>query len=68
MVDLHRNLLAGTTGRSIVGGLGVILFLLSATRLLMRHGRTQLAGAVQLPTALLARWSCCYQGSPGYSA
>jgi uncharacterized iron-regulated membrane protein len=35
MVDLHRNLLAGTTGRSIVGGFGIVLFLLSATGLLM---------------------------------
>jgi uncharacterized iron-regulated membrane protein len=31
MVDLHRNLLAGATGRSIVGGFGIVLFLLSAT-------------------------------------
>ena len=35
MVDLHRNLLAGTTGRGIVGGFGIVLFLLSATGLLM---------------------------------
>jgi uncharacterized iron-regulated membrane protein len=35
MVDLHRNLLAGTTGRSIVGGFGIVAFLLSATGLLM---------------------------------
>jgi uncharacterized iron-regulated membrane protein len=34
-VDLHRNLLVGTTGRSIVGGIGIVLFLLSATGLLM---------------------------------
>ena len=35
MVDLHRNLLAGATGRSIVGGFGIVLFLLSASGLLM---------------------------------
>ena len=35
MVDLHRNLLSGTTGRSIVGGFGIVLFTLSATGLLM---------------------------------
>lgn len=35
MVDLHRNLLGGKTGRNIVGGLGIVLFLLSATGLLM---------------------------------
>jgi len=35
MVNLHRNLLVGTTGRSIVGGFGIVLFLLSATGLLM---------------------------------
>jgi uncharacterized iron-regulated membrane protein len=35
MVDLHRNLLAGATGRSIVGAFGIVLFLLSATGLLM---------------------------------
>jgi uncharacterized iron-regulated membrane protein len=34
-VDLHRNLLVGTTGRSMVGGFGIILFALSATGLLM---------------------------------
>ena len=33
MVDLHRNLLVGTTGRSIVGCFGVVLFTLSATGL-----------------------------------
>jgi uncharacterized iron-regulated membrane protein len=35
MVDLHRNLLSGSTGRSIVGGFGIVLFVLSATGLLM---------------------------------
>jgi uncharacterized iron-regulated membrane protein len=35
MVDVHRNLLSGTTGRSIVGGFGIVLFVLSATGLLM---------------------------------
>jgi uncharacterized iron-regulated membrane protein len=35
MVDLHRNLLAGATGRAIVGGFGITLFLLSGTGLLM---------------------------------
>jgi uncharacterized iron-regulated membrane protein len=35
MVDLHRNLLVRTTGRSIVGGFGAVLFVLSATGLLM---------------------------------
>jgi uncharacterized iron-regulated membrane protein len=35
MVDLHRNLLAGRTGRSIVGGFGVMLFVLSASSLLL---------------------------------
>ena len=35
MVDLHRNLLSGGTGRSVVGALGIILFVLSATGLLM---------------------------------
>ena len=35
MVDLHRNLLSGPTGRSIVGGFGIVLFTLSATGLLM---------------------------------
>ena len=35
MVDLHRNLLSGTTGRSIVGGFGIVLFTLSATGLVM---------------------------------
>jgi uncharacterized iron-regulated membrane protein len=35
VVDLHRNLLAGTAGRSIVGGFGIVSFLLSATGLLM---------------------------------
>jgi uncharacterized iron-regulated membrane protein len=35
MVDLHRNLLSGGTGRSVVGGFGIVLFVLSATGLLM---------------------------------
>lgn len=35
MVDLHRNLLSGTTGRSVVGALGIVLFVLSATGLWM---------------------------------
>jgi uncharacterized iron-regulated membrane protein len=35
MVDLHRNLLGSATGRSIVGGFGIVLFLLSATGLVM---------------------------------
>jgi uncharacterized iron-regulated membrane protein len=34
-VDVHRNLLSGTTGRSIVGGFGIVMFVLSATGLLM---------------------------------
>jgi uncharacterized iron-regulated membrane protein len=34
-VDLHRNLLAGTTGRSIVGGFGIVLLALSATGMLL---------------------------------
>ncbi len=35
MVDLHRNLLSGAAGRSVVGVIGVILFALSITGLLM---------------------------------
>jgi len=35
MVDLHRNLLAGKTGRATVGAFGVVLFVLSATGLLL---------------------------------
>lgn len=35
MVDLHRNLLSGTTGRTIVGWAGVVLLALSSTGLLM---------------------------------
>jgi uncharacterized iron-regulated membrane protein len=35
MVDLHRNLLSGGTGRSVVGAIGIALFVLSATGLLM---------------------------------
>jgi uncharacterized iron-regulated membrane protein len=35
MVDLHRNLLSGGSGRSAVGGFGIVLFVLSATGLLM---------------------------------
>jgi uncharacterized iron-regulated membrane protein len=34
-VDLHRNLLSGKPGRATVGAFGVVLFLLSATGLLM---------------------------------
>jgi uncharacterized iron-regulated membrane protein len=35
MIDLHRNFLSGRTGRKIVGVTGIVLFLLSATGLLM---------------------------------
>jgi uncharacterized iron-regulated membrane protein len=35
MIDLHRNLLSGKTGRKIVGVIGIVLFLLSATGLMM---------------------------------
>jgi uncharacterized iron-regulated membrane protein len=35
MIDLHRNLLVGNTGRSLVGVIGIILFVISATGLLM---------------------------------
>jgi uncharacterized iron-regulated membrane protein len=35
MVDLHRNLLAGKTGRKIVGGFGIVLFALAATGMLL---------------------------------
>lgn len=35
LVDLHRNLLSGKTGRKAVGIAGVVLFLLGATGLLM---------------------------------
>jgi len=35
MVDLHRNLLSGKTGRKIVGVIGILLFVLTATGLLM---------------------------------
>lgn len=35
MVDLHRNLLSGTTGRKAVGAVGIVLFVLSATGMLM---------------------------------
>ena len=35
MVDLHRNLLAGPTGRSTVGAFGIVLFVLSATGIVM---------------------------------
>jgi uncharacterized iron-regulated membrane protein len=31
MIDLHRNLLAGKTGRKTVGGFGIVLFALAAT-------------------------------------
>ncbi len=30
-IDLHRNLLAGKTGRKTVGGFGIVLFILAAT-------------------------------------
>jgi uncharacterized iron-regulated membrane protein len=33
MVDLHRNLLAGKTGRKAVGAIGMVLFMLAATGL-----------------------------------
>jgi uncharacterized iron-regulated membrane protein len=35
MIDLHRNLLSGKPGRSTVGAFGVVLFVLSATGILM---------------------------------
>ena len=35
MVDLHRNLLAGKTGRKAVGGFGIVLFTLAATGMLL---------------------------------
>jgi uncharacterized iron-regulated membrane protein len=35
MVDLHHNLLAGRTGRQVVGVIGVIVFLISASGLLL---------------------------------
>jgi uncharacterized iron-regulated membrane protein len=35
IVDLHHNLLAGRTGRQVVGGIGAILFLISASGLLL---------------------------------
>jgi uncharacterized iron-regulated membrane protein len=31
MIDLHRNLLSGKTGRKAVGGFGIVLFVLAAT-------------------------------------
>ena len=35
MVDLHRNLLAGKTGRKVVGAFGIALFALAATGMLL---------------------------------
>jgi uncharacterized iron-regulated membrane protein len=35
MVDLHRNLLSGGRGRNVVGAFGIVLFVLSATGMLM---------------------------------
>jgi uncharacterized iron-regulated membrane protein len=35
MIDLHRNLLAGKTGRKSVGVIGVLLFLLAGTGMLL---------------------------------
>jgi uncharacterized iron-regulated membrane protein len=35
IVDLHRNLLSGRTGRKIVGAFGIVLFVLSATGILL---------------------------------
>jgi len=35
MVDLHRNLFSGRTGRKIVGAFGIVLFVLSATGILL---------------------------------
>jgi uncharacterized iron-regulated membrane protein len=35
MVDLHRNLLSGDRGRTAVGAIGIVLFTLSSTGLLM---------------------------------
>ena len=35
MVDLHRNLLSGAAGRKVVGGVGIVLFALSATGILL---------------------------------
>lgn len=35
MVDLHRNLLAGKTGRKAVGAVGIVLFVLAATGMLL---------------------------------
>jgi uncharacterized iron-regulated membrane protein len=35
MVDLHRNLLAGKTGRKAVGAVGILLFVLAGTGMLL---------------------------------
>jgi len=35
IVDLHRNLLSGKTGRKIVGAFGIVLFVLSATGIVL---------------------------------
>jgi uncharacterized iron-regulated membrane protein len=35
MIDLHRNLVSCGTGRKIVGAIGIVLFVLSATGMLM---------------------------------
>ena len=35
MIDLHRNVLAGKSGRKAVGGVGIVLFTLAATGLLL---------------------------------
>jgi uncharacterized iron-regulated membrane protein len=35
MTDLHRNLLAGKTGRKAVGGFGIVLFLLAGSGMLL---------------------------------
>jgi uncharacterized iron-regulated membrane protein len=35
MIDLHRNLLAGKTGRKAVGSVGVVLFVLAASGMLL---------------------------------
>jgi uncharacterized iron-regulated membrane protein len=34
-IDLHRNLLAGKTGRKVVGGAGTVLFVLASTGMLL---------------------------------
>jgi len=35
MIDLHRNLLAGKTGRKAVGSVGIVLFVLAASGMLL---------------------------------